>query len=64
MIMNKTSKYWICDSCAKEKNLIFPKWPGTCTSGRCAHCNSKEEVSLTPVCDFEDPKSGRKPVWD
>ena len=58
------SKYWICDVCALEQGLIFPKWPVTCTTGICGHCEDSTRTTLTPIVDFEDPKTGRKPIFD
>ena len=64
MSKKKTPKYWICDLCAIEKELIYPTWPVTVSLGECDYCKSKTENWVTPIVDFEDPKTGRKPVWD
>lgn len=58
------AKYWICHDCAKEKGLIAPTGAVTCILGRCGHCTRIDQTTLTPVCDYEDPKTGRKPMWD
>jgi hypothetical protein len=59
-----TSKYWICDACAKKQGLIAPDYAVTMVLGRCGHCKAEKAEFITPVCDFENPKTGRKPVWD
>ena len=64
MSEERTSKYWICDKCAKKKKLTPPKWAVTGIYGLCGWCRSRKEQALIPVCDYGDPKTGRKPVWD
>jgi hypothetical protein len=60
----RQDKYWICDACARTQGLLAPTWAVTCIKGLCGHCESPEEEFLTPVCDFSNPKTGRKAVWD
>lgn len=62
MEISRMSTYFICDSCAKKKKLISPKYPVTCTSGLCGWCKRKDVSSLTPICDF-DTKTF-KAIWD
>lgn len=58
----RASKYWICDTCAKNRGLIGPSWAVTLIKGWCGHCDSSNEQFLTPLPDFNDPKTGKKAI--
>jgi hypothetical protein len=59
----RKSKYWICRECAKKQGLVHPGGVGTVIKGLCGWCDSQKEETLTPVIDFDDPKTGRRAVW-
>lgn len=60
----RKSKYWICNSCADKQGLKHRGGCGTMIMGLCGHCDRPDETALTPVVDFDDPKSGRKAWFD
>lgn len=65
MTTEYTSKYWICNDCAKNQGLVAPDWPITCIVGSCGHCEKDETVNLTPVHDYSNPKDkNHMQIWD
>lgn len=60
----RASKYWTCDACAEKRGLVHPGGCGTVIMGWCGWCDHPNEATLTPVCDFDDPKTGRAAEWD
>lgn len=51
----RASKYWICKDCASKKGWHLPDHNITVIIGLCGHCSRKDEVTLTPQCDFVGP---------
>lgn len=51
------AKYWICDECAKARQLMHWKSGNTHCLGRCGHCGGEEEKMLTPIVDLISSKT-------
>ncbi len=59
-----TSPYWICDSCAKQKNLVtrYPHGGNTICQMECGYCKD-DNGWVTPIVDFKRPGKPDSP-WD
>ncbi len=62
---DRQAKYWICDECVALKHPDWkpPRGNITVIKGLCGHCERTDEVTLTPVIDY-DRGPGKRQVYD
>lgn len=56
----KLPYYFICSPCAAERGGVDWKTGNTRCLDKCPYCNSKEDVTVTPVVDFRWPRDQPK----